>query len=53
MWCKPIDVIAFLVILLGFISMLFGVDGKVQEMVFYVLFFYFGVKTNLPSDKLE
>ena len=52
-WCKPVDVIAMLVIVAGFTAMLFGIDGDVKNMVMMVIAFYFGVKTTLPPDKFE
>ena len=50
-WCKPIDVIAFIVIIGGFVLMAFGINGTVKEMILIVTGFYFGVKTTLNKEE--
>lgn len=49
-WCSPIDILAAIIIIGGFIAVIFGVDGVVKVLMLSVVAFYFGLKTNLPSD---
>lgn len=49
-WCKPVDVIALAVIFLGFVAMIFGVDGSVRDMVALVIAFYFGAKSTITKE---
>jgi hypothetical protein len=48
-WCKPIDLIAMLIIICGFTAMIFGVDGDVKNLVYMVVAFYFGTKVTLSN----
>jgi len=49
-WCKPVDVIAFLIIIAGFTLVAFGHNGTIKELLLAVTFYYFGVKTSLPHE---
>lgn len=51
--CKPIDVIAMLIIISGFTAIMLGVDSTVKDMLVIVTAYYFGLKTNQPADSHE
>jgi len=44
-------VLAFVIIVLGFVALILGKDGDIALMLFMVVGFYFGAKTTLNKEE--